>query len=426
MAFACHAPARRFFGNSNWNGNMNEHNNGFLEGMRIVDPQSLLEDTHERLAELRRDCPVISFGPGRYLVLRADDVLELATHPETRQVEGHEIVALNKIPEGMVQRFHADVFLFSNGEDHRKRRGLFARSFAHRTMQDMRGVVREAAERIVATLPRGESFDFVEQMAARVPAEMIAAILGLPQTDASSFAARVYDISKGIVPVYPHEKHDRIETAMTELYAYVEDHLKDRLAAPKGDLLSSVAASWQEEQAISFESLVFQVITMIVGGSDTTRAAFAMLVALLLQDGDAWQELLTDRSLVAGAVSEALRFEPSVGTIPRVLLTDMSVGDIRMPAGSVLRLSTLSALRDPALYANPERFDIRRTDHPRLHLVFGLGPHRCIGEVLARIEMEEALDALLDAAPDIELETVPRMQGFGGIRPITAMRTRIG
>ena len=86
---------------------------------------------------------------------------------------------------------------------------------------------------------------------------------------------------------------------------------------------------------------------------------------------------------------------------------------------------TMSAMRDPELYADPETFDMRRTDHPRLHLIFGQGPHRCIGEMLARPEMEESLEALLADAPGIEIETAPRMVGFGGIRQVTPMIVRI-
>jgi len=390
-----------------------------------LDPQILMNEPHKRFAELRREHPVLAFGPGQYLILRAGDVQSLLTHPGTRQVEGAEYVALNRVPEGITRQFQSDFFLFKNGEAHRARRGLFARSFSHKAMKDLRGLVRAEADRIVSTLPRGESFDFVDRMAARVPAELIAAILGLPQSEASYFAGLVYVVSKSVAPIYPHEDHAAVESAMAELYSYVESHLVARLAAPAEDLLSSLAVSWREEKPISFESLVFQVLGMIVGGSDTTRAAFAMLVALLLEDGDAWRAVLEDPDLVPGAVSEALRYEPSVGTIPRVTTEAMPVGGVDLPSGSFLRLSTLSALRDPDLYADPDRFDIRRTDHPRLHLVFGLGPHRCIGEMLSRIEMEESLAAVLSAAPRIRMEVAPEMLGFGGIRQITPMQVRI-
>ena len=404
---------------------MKDHGQRAAEQPRVIDPKTLSQDPHGRFAELRREVPLVELGPDQYLVLRAELVLSLLTDPRTRQIEGQEFVACNRIPDGILARFLSEMFLFSNGTAHRAKRGLFARSFAHRVMRDARGQVRAVADGIVGRLPRGESFDFVDAMAARVPAEMIAAILGLDKADSRYFAGLVYNVARAFTPVYPHEHHDAIENATGELFDYVEEQLYLRLASPRDDLLSALAADWQAEQDISFESLVFQIVGLITAGNDTTRAAFANLVALLLERPEDWEALRTDPGLIPGAVTEGLRYDPSVGSVPRVTTAPIELEGIALPAGVVLRLSTMSALRDPALYSDPERFDIRRSDHPRLHLVFGSGPHRCIGDMLARIEMEESLAAVLDAVPGIELERPPRMLGFGGIRQITPMQVRI-
>ncbi|WP_337660601.1 cytochrome P450 [Anderseniella sp. Alg231-50] len=391
----------------------------------FVDPATLNDAPHARLAELRRETPLVQFGPNQYLVLRAAHVQLLLTDPRTRQVEGPEFVALKQIPDGITARFISDLLLFSNYGMHRKKRGLFARSFAHRPMQEMRGQVRAVADRIIASLPRGESFDFVDCVAARVPAEMIASILGLPEDDTRHFARLVYDASLAFGPVYPHDRHDTTENATKDLFHYVKGQLRLRMAASSADLLSALVTDWQEDHDIPFDSLAFQVVGLIIAGSDTTRSAFAMLIALLLERPSDWPALLSDHGMIPGAVKEGLRCEPSVATIPRLTTAPVELDDIEVPAGVALSLSTMSAMRDPAVYANPERFDIRRTDHPRFHPVFGLGPHRCIGEMLARIEMEESLAAILDGAPRIELLSPPRMLGFGGIRQITPMQVRI-
>jgi cytochrome P450 len=278
------------------------------------------------------------------------------------------------------------------------------------------------ADRIVASLPRGEVFDFVDCMAARVPAEMIAAILGLPQADCQYFAPLVYGTSRAFSPIYPLGDHQVIERATQELYDYVSSQMRARIVAPRDDLLSALVADWRASPEASFDGLVFQVMGLLIGGSDTTRSGFAMLVALLLQRPLDWVVLSRNSSLIPGAVAECMRYEPPVASIPRVTTAPILIDGIEIPAGAFLRLSTMSAMRDPALYANPNRFDIRRTDHPRLHMVFGHGPHRCIGEILAKIEMEECLAAVLHAAPGIELVEPPHMIGFGGIRQITPMQ----
>ncbi len=390
----------------------------------IVDPATLAEDPHASFAELRKNHALIQLGEGQYMALRAENVLPLLTDPRTTQIKGKDYVRLRGIPDGATARLLRDFFLFANGDEHRSRRTLFARRLPHGTMRDMQTEIRSVADAIVADLPRGTSFDFVARMAARVPAAMIAGILGLPRADAPYFASRVYELAPAVAPIYPIEDHQRIEEAAVQLFDYVGDHLADRLVSPRDDMLSSLVASWQASQEISFDSLVHQVLGIIIGGTDTTRAAFAMLVALLLERPDDWAAIQADPALIPGAVSEAMRFDPSVGSIPRFTEAELEIGDIILPTGVAVLASTMSAMRDPALYEDPDRFDIRR-DQPRLHPVFGNGPHRCIGEMLARLEMQEGLAALIAAAPGIELETAPRMTGFGSIRQITPMQVCI-
>lgn len=387
----------------------------------LIDPATLLDDPYAGLGALRRAHSVVRFSDHQYVVLRAHDVLSLLTDPRTVQLEGSDFVRLQQVPEGVTARFLSDIFVLANGEDHRAKRVLFARAFSRRAIEDSQARMRDEARTIVDDLPRGEVFDFVDAMAGRVPAEMIASLLGLPIEEAKHFAPHVYQLARAVSPVYPIEEHDRIEGAAVELFNYLERHLQRRSVAPGDDLLSRLVREWKVDRAIDFESLVHQVLFMILAGSDTTRATFAMTVSLLLSRPDDWTALRTDPSLIAGAIAEGMRYEPSVGSIPRFTVAEIDIGPVRVPPGVMLGVSTLSAMRDPALYASPDRFDIRRTDHPRSHLVFGRGPHRCIGEHLARLEMEEGLAALLSAAPDIEMFEAPRMIGFGGIRQITSM-----
>ncbi len=391
----------------------------------LIDPEWLEEDPHARFASLRNDHAVIRLNDRQYYVLRASDMKPLLKDRRTKQIEGADYVALRQLPEGAMARFFRDILLFSNGKDHRSKRSPFTRAFSHQVILASKGKIDDVARKIVADLPRGESFDFERLMAARVPAEMTAAILGLTVDDAAYFAPRIYDMASALTPVYPIENHERIEASARELFAYVEEEMQRRLSNPSDDLLSGLLADWQETREIDFASLVHQVLAVMLGGSDTTRSAFAMAVSLLLQRPDDWAALSADHTLIPGAILESLRFEPSVANIPRFTVEALEIGNVRVPAGVLLNLSTMSAMRDPDLYSRPDEFVMRRTDHPRLHMVFGHGPHRCIGEMLARLEMEASLAALLEAAPQIELEVIPRMCGFGGIRKISPMMVRI-
>lgn len=404
---------------------MNEHTFFPAQSAFVVSPQDLDEDPHAQFAALRTEHPVLQLGDRHFMALRASDVMALLSDPRTKQIEGPDYVRLNGIPDGATARLLRDFFLFGNDAEHRAKRGMFARSFAHGAIRAAQPEIRAVARRIVADLPRGESFDFIDHMAARVPAEMIAAILGLPQSETAYFAPLVYAMSRAVSPVYPIDDHDEIETAVSELFRYVVDHMRARSENPRDDLLSRLVGDWKDDPVITFSCLVHQVLGIIVGGTDTTRAAFAMLVSLLLQHPQQWTALRDDTSLIPGAVSEGLRYDPSVGSIARFTIAPVEVSGVHIPAGVMLRVSTMSAMRDPEFYADPDRFDIRRGDHPRLHPVFGSGPHRCIGEMLARLEMQEGLEALVRAVPEMELQTPPRLQGFGGIRQITPMQVVI-
>lgn len=394
-------------------------------GCPVIDPRSLQRDTHGRLAALRALHPLVQIGEGQFLVLRADDVLPLLSDPRVRQVSGQEYIALNRVPEGMTARLQAEFFLFSSGEEHRRKRGLFARAFAYREIEARRPAVRTAARRILSELPRDESLDFTTAMASRVPAEAIAAILGLPESDAPHLGALVSEVARAISPLYPRERHTQIEEATEALYFYVERQLQARLIQPKDDVLSLLVNAWRAEPDISAASLIFQIIGVLIAGIDTTRTALARGTAILLERPQDWADLRADPALIPGAVAETLRFDPPVGSVTRIAAEPFEIGGHLVPEGSALRLSLLSALRDPALHHAPDVFDMRRRDNPRLHPVFGHGPHHCLGERLARIELEESLAALLEEAPFAELLLSPRLEGFGGLRRATPMRVRL-
>lgn len=274
--------------------------------MPVIDPHDLLEDTHEQFAALREKHAVICWGERRYMVLRAADVISLTTDPRVQTMAGTTYVQLTGIPAGSLADMLTEGMLLDNGLPHRLKRGLFSRSFAHRSIAERRPAIRAVADRLVADLPRGESFDFVGTMASRLPAEMIATVLGLPTSESDFFAGLVYSVARALTPIYPIEDHYAIDNAAGELFDYVKCHLADRLRSPKDDFLTALVQQWRESDTISLDCLVQQVVQLIIGGSDTTRAAFAMLVALLLRHRDQWYAVRANKALIPGAVMEGL------------------------------------------------------------------------------------------------------------------------
>ena len=216
-----------------------------------------------------------------------------------------------------------------------------------------------------------------------------------------------------------------MQESARQLMDYVGELLGARGAALNNEFLASYATTVTEAGNLSPAEILSQIVTIIIAGSDTTRGAIAVQVALLLQHREQWEAICAAPALIPGAVSEALRYEPVVGSIPRFTLEDVEIGGYVVPRNSILSLSTLAAMRDPAQYAEPDRFNIRRADHPRRHLIFGLGVHRCLGEVLARAELEESLAALTEQLPHLQLAgKPPSLHGHGGIRRIDGMRVQ--
>jgi hypothetical protein len=390
----------------------------------VVSVADLDRDPHDLFRRYRPLTPVITRADGTYVVIRAADVERLVTDPRTRQMET-ESLQMRGIVAGSLFEFFRHSMLLSNTPHHRRRRAPLGHAFAARLISDLRPRIRSLAHELIDRSSTPRRLNFLDDFCALIPACIVAEILGLPAADVPRFTRWVYSVSRAISASFAREDVPQIEAATSELMSYVGELLADRRAAPRADFLSSYVAAVDEAGDLAPVESVAQVVTVIIGGSDTTRAALAMQLALLLQHREQWDAVCRDSSLVNGAVSEALRYDPPVGSIPRVTLEDIELEGQVMSRGRIISLSTMSAMRDPARYGDPDRFDIRRTDHPARHPVFGGGTHRCLGEALARAELEECLTAVAERLPNLELDgPAPMLVGHSGIRRITGMSVR--
>ncbi len=342
----------------------------------------------------------------------------------TRQVELEAMWAAG-VTSGPMFDFVRDMVLFANGQTHRNRRGPLVRTFAHKVIAELRPGIAERAERMIAPLRGTGAVDFVAEIAGSMPARVIAAIIGAPEKDTDLFARHVYSAIRGL-SICSEEIRAESDADMAALDRYVAGLIADRRAAPQEDFLTAyldrVAGGPLDENEVRA-----QMVGLVVAGSDTTRGALTATVSQLLLHPDQWAMLVSDPDRWApAAVAEGLRFDPVIGSLARISTEPREVEGYLLPKGTFVAASMLTALRDPAIYADPNRFDITRSDHPRLHPVFGGGPHRCLGEALARIELEEALKALARLAPDLSLDGPPvRLRGYGAVRTLGPMQVRI-
>ncbi len=385
------------------------------------DPDEFRPDPHVGFAKYRPIAGVIDLGGGTAIVTRHGDVVSLMTDPRTRQMET-ETLEMQGITAGALHTFYANSMLVSNPPAHVRRRRPAARAFAFKLIQAWRPRIRTLVSDMIDTVAAERETDFLETIASPLPSRLIAEIIGAPETDAPAFAAMVNTMARGLGSIRPAEL-ESIETAAANLTVYVKGLLEERRCAPRDDFLSDYLRTVGETGELSDAETLIQIVSIIIGGSDTTRFGLTAMVSLLLQHRQQWERLCSDPGLAPGAVLEALRFEPSIGSIGRIVTEPLDVDGVPFEAGSMLNLSILSAQRDDAVYAEPQVFNIARTDHPRWSVSFGMGPHRCLGEALARAEMEEALIVLAQRLPSLRLVgSPPTPKGYTGIRGITPMQ----
>jgi cytochrome P450 len=388
----------------------------------IVYTAELDVDPHTVLKRYRPIAPVVKRDTGAYLAIRAADVEGLITDPRTRQVET-ELAQIRGLHEGALFDFYKHSMLFSNGPDHRRRRMPLTRVFALKLIEQLRPRIRATAEQLLDEARADGGMNFLDRFCSLIPARIISDILGIEARDIPRFTAWVYSMARSINSSYSVEEIGEIEAATRELTTYVGELIESRRLAPREDFLTSFAQAVEEEGNLSPLETLVQLVTVILAGSDTTRTALAIQTDLLLKHPEQWQAVCRDAALIPGAVLEAMRYEPSVGSIPRFTVEDLEIEGYCVPRNAILSLSTLSAMRDESRYSEPDRFDITRTDHPKRHLIFGGGVHRCLGEALAKAELEEGLMALAARVPNLRIVgEPPRMIGHSGIRRMTGMQ----
>ena len=387
----------------------------------VLSIEELEADPHGVFGRYRSIHPVVAHEKGGYLVLRYADVERLTKDLRVRCTET-AFPEMQGVTEGSLFDAFQYGMLTANGDVHHRRRSPFTRTFAARMINEMRPTIRRSAEELIDAWYADGQVEFIGNFAAQIPARVISGLLGLPRADIPDFTKLVYDVTRFISFSVRQEEIPGAEAAAHQLQDYVEKTLEERRRSPRDDFLSTFLATADEAAEMSPLEIVFQIVQLIIGGTDTTRVAIAMQVALLLRHREQWTAVCNNPELIPNAVAESMRFEPSVASTSRIAAEDIKVDGAVLPAGGFITLSTMSAMRDERAYVRPDVFDIHQTRQQRLHPIFGGGAHRCIGEALARAELEETLGALTTRISQLRLDQAPTITGHSGIRRVDSMR----
>jgi cytochrome P450 len=291
--------------------------------------------------------------------------------------------------------------LYNDRPQHTRLRRLVSHAFTRGGIARWHDRIGEVAnDTLDQILPAG-NMDLVSEYAYPVVAQIITELLGIRQGDLPKFLAW----SEAMVEPPPgtNVEHDRAAAndATHAITAYVRERIAERRSAPAEDLLTKlIRAEEPEDGTLAEHELVAITIELLHAGFETTSNFVSNAMLVLLQHPDQLAELTADLSLLPAAIGELLRYEsPAPMPLPRVATADVVVGGQTIKKGDTVVVALAAANRDPAHFADPERFDIHRTDNN--YISFGFGAHYCLGHALARLESTELLTALLLRLPGI-------------------------
>jgi cytochrome P450 len=302
-----------------------------------------------------------------------------------------------------------------NPPDHTRLRRLAAPAFTPRRMAGYETLVESAIDRLLDRVVGRDSFDLVSAFASPLPIAVITEMLGLPD-EPDRFRRVGATVASALDGVHSLRHAMQLFVADREMRAMFAALLERAAQAPGDDLTSALVARQGEE--ISSAELSSLVGLLLLAGFETTVNAIGNGVLALLSNPEQWQLLVQDPARATAVVEEVLRFDPPVQQTARVLLSSsdpVELAGATVPPGQWVLLMLAAANRDPAIFAEPERFDITRPNAAD-HLAFSGGIHYCLGAALARMELAAALRALAVRFPKL------RVAGTVVMRPGTTLR----
>jgi len=366
----------------------------FLSDAFQTDPAAVL-------ARVRKEDPVhLIPGLNAWMVTRYDDVRELFTNENvTNDRRAYEHFVLP--PEGTARRFIADNSLFAAAPDqHARMRRLVAAALTPRAVKRMEHQVREVVDQFVAEI-RGRRgvVDLFAEFTEPIPNAVIGRITGVPPKGEDEYRWRELGRAavRNVSPFLTPEERRESEDAMEELCAYVREFTALRRAHPQADLVSDLVQAHDASDRMTNDEIVLVVASLVAAGTETTTIGGTRGIRALLQNPEQLELLRADRSLMPNAVDELLRYDFGSLGMPRYALRDFELRGKPIRKGQLLLLSFLGAHRDPAVFLNPDRLDLRRDT--KALTIFGHGPHFCLGANLARQELGFMFDAVLDFLP---------------------------
>jgi cytochrome P450 len=352
---------------------------------------SEVPDPYPVYARWRRETPVkrmnLPMAPA-YIVTRYDDVVtvlkDAALFSSQANAKGIGLVMGKTILE-------------MDGKEHARHRNIVSMAFVPKALKGaLPETIGSIAHDMIDRFARDGHADLVAQFTRTFPLRVIAHIIGVPIEDYETFKRWSLDLIG-----FADDPAKGFESA-EKIVDYLRPVTASRRAEPRHDLLSTLVHAEVDGQRLSDDEIYGFLKLLLPAGSDTTYRLIGSALFALLTHPEQLHEVLADRSKIAAAIEETLRWEAPVQYAARETTAPVSLGGVDLPEGMQLLTAIGSANRDERRFADPDRFDIHR--HIEEHVAFGFGQHFCLGSHLARLEATTALNAMFDRLPNLRLD----------------------
>jgi cytochrome P450 len=360
---------------------------------------------------------------GAVFVLRYDEIERLARDPRMMGV-GLSLFDVMGI-EGALRQWYGSLMFTSEGEAHGRLRRLVSRAFTPRAVERLRDDAAKLVNEGFVQMETDGEGDLV-QVFGRLSVRVMCRLLGVPEEDVDVWGSWAEALS----PVFGFMEPEQIraaEAALPELLPYIGALVEQRRGDPRDDLITALIRAEEDGQRLRRDEVVTMVSNLLVAADDTTTSQIGCTLLTLMRHPSAVAVVRADPAVTPAAVTESMRYEPSIGVIPRTTTAPVEIGGTTRPAGTMVLLAVITGNRDPAVWQHAESFDVQRFTRPsapRL-LSFGTGAHYCLGANLARMTLEETVAGFVarDIMPAEDLEDVRWRQVLG--RSPASLRARM-
>ena len=373
-----------------------------IRGFRLTQvPEDFYDDPYPYYAALRAHSPVHEMQGGSLFLSRYADAVALYREPAASSDKKVEFRP--KFGDSPLYEHHTTSLVFNDPPLHTRVRRLIMGAVNQRAIARMEGEVVRLVDSLLDAMQAKREVDFIADFAAQIPVEVIGNLLDIPRAERGPLRAWSIAILSGLEPTLTPEMAERGNRSVTEFTGLLRRLVEERRRRPgdaESDVLTRLIQGETDGERLTETELYHQCIFLLNAGHETTTNLLANGLTALLDNEDQMTTLRREPGLVGSAVEEMLRYDGPIQLNNRRLVAPVAIGGRAWPAGTLVTIGIGAANRDPAQFADAERFRVERK--PNRHLAFGHGDHVCVGMNVARMEARIAFSGLLERFRRIE------------------------